>query len=198
MLDTISAILTHLNASSYQEPIATRARVFAVELDSIDLQMQATSETKRSFSLGLSKQLALTALLIMSEKGWPEDRAIAHVWRRYGELAELNTRTLKKCVSEAQALVAFIRSSPAWDKRAWRVLETAEERLVFIEAALRATPLRDALAARQAALGGSKGGRPRRGSQALDAVVDLVRRAKSGERNAESELAAVRAALSAA
>jgi hypothetical protein len=166
-----------------------------LKFDSIDLQIQSTSDTKRVFSLGLSKHLALTALFMMSEKNWTESQAVARAWELYGELSEVNARTLKKCVSEAQALVSYVCQSQGWSAKVWRGLKTADARLAHLETILRETPLKDALLARQTALGGSKGGRPKRSGQTLDAVVDLIRRANGGEHRAEDELAAVRAAL---
>jgi hypothetical protein len=82
--------------------------------DFLSLYLPTPSETRWVFPLGLSKQLALAALFLLAEKGYQEREAVKLAGERFGQFPGMNVRTLKKCASEAQALVAFICSAGLW------------------------------------------------------------------------------------
>lgn len=191
------------NLATVREPAegpAQRRRGLLAPGEPLALRLETAVGAKAVFPLGLSRHLALTALFLMCERGYEARKAVEVARGLFEARPDLAPGTLKKCASEAHALVAFVRDQGRWTSAIWIALRTPEARLDYLEAVMSETPLRAALTARAAALRGAKGGRPRRGDGqrqggALDAVLNAMKSAALGDSDAIEELNSVRALL---
>lgn len=164
--------------------------------------LESCTSARTVFPLGVSKHLALTALFLMADRGFDGKQAVEAARTLFDDVPSIAPSTLKKCASEAHALVAHMVDLGAWTPSIWRPLNGAGARLAHLEAIVAEASLRAALEARAMALGGAKGGRPRKGApedgcsiRALDAVLNAMRSAAQGDPAAVAELNSVRALL---
>lgn len=170
--------------------------------DPLARHLESCTSARTVFPLGVSKHLALTALFLMADRDYEPKQAVEVARTLFEGLPSVAQSTLKKCASEAHALVAYLIDRGSWTPAVWRSLAGASARLAHLEAIMAEAPLRAALDLRAAALGGAKGGRPRkeisaegRSIRALDAVLNAMRYAAQGDPAAVAELNSVRALL---
>ncbi len=145
----------------------------------------------RSFAKDIAE---LTLFLGMTEPGAPA----GHLEAATAEIAhdrQIPATTLKRCASEARALIEFARESGAVgriEKRAdgseWRLRQQ-------LSAWIDETSLPAVLKRRALRLNRSRGGRPPTKARTLRAVEELVEFARAGRPGALDELRSIRALI---
>ena len=144
---------------------------------------------------GFSKSIAELALMLeltgQAEPGHPVDQAVAE----FSAGRDIPTSTLRRCASEARALVDHAHAS-----RAVEAIQAeangAEWRLqAAIATWIDDTSLPDVLKARALRLNRSRGGRPSSQTRTLRAVEALLEFARAGRPDAMDELRSIRALI---
>lgn len=182
------------------------ARIFA---DYVATEERATGRRDRR---GLPKHLLIIGLRFTTLTDMAPGPALAVASRAYGRLAPSRRTSLKKCLSQARALLTFGLVPDDPRVQALRSVADHCEAFAVLDDVVGAASLSQALAHRAATLAGRRGGRPPNpdGSperylsadgraspgRVLQAVVVLIMRAKDGDARASAELAQIQAVLS--
>lgn len=152
---------------------------------------QGVSKAGRSFAKDIAE---LAIFLDLTEPAEP----LGHLDAAAAEIAndrDISSTTLKRCASEARALIEF-----AHDSGAIRRIETRAEGSEWalrqaISAWLDETSLPAVLKRRALRLNRSRGGRPPTKTRTLRAVEELVEFARAGRPGALDELRSIRALI---
>jgi hypothetical protein len=145
----------------------------------------------RGFSKSITEMALYLELTGDAEPRHPVEVAAA----AFGKGRSLSSSTLRRCASEARALVDHARASGALNRiRAqaggsdWRLREE-------IDSWVAATSLPEVLKARALRLNRSRGGRPSSQTRTLRAVEALLEFARAGRADALDELRSIRALI---
>jgi hypothetical protein len=144
-------------------------------------------------SRGFAKHIAELALLFeLTGQGDPA-AALEAAIAEFGNERPVHGSTLKRCASEARALIEFAHASGAvaqiTDRAGgseWRLLEE-------LQTWLDETSLPGVLKERAMRLNRSRGGRPATNDRTLRAVEELLEKAQAGQPGALAELRSIRA-----
>lgn len=160
---------------------------------------------------GLPKHLAIVAVRVSTLAGRPIEQALTAAAQAYARLEPSRKSSLKKCLSQARALLEF-GVSPEDLQRLKNSL-ASDPGLAFtpVDELLSGVSLTEALSRRALALAGRRGGRPRAPDGApetflppssraspgrvLQATVALLMRAQAGDQRAAAELEQLKAVL---
>lgn len=145
----------------------------------------------RSFAKDIAE---LTLFLDMSESAGPG----GHLEAATAEIAhnrQIPSTTLKRCASEARALIEFAHDSGAVDRIARRADGSEWDLRQDLSAWLDETSLPAVLKRRALRLNRSRGGRPPTKTRTLRAVEELVEFARAGRPGALDELRSIRALI---
>jgi hypothetical protein len=156
--------------------------------------VSAASESKRPFPLGLAKHIAVGALFLIAKDGRDTGTALRAAQRAFEGSDEANLRTIKKCKSEADALVQYVLAKGLGQDDAYGAMP-APKLLEQFEDLMDGIRLADAVALRARELRGAKGGRPARTVGAVQAVKDVLLRAERGDGSAQDEVMEIRRLL---
>lgn len=157
--------------------------------------VQASGQDDRR---GMAKHLAIVATVLRATGDLDMSTALRLTARAYGEHFQPPPSTLKKCASEARALLAAREERKAPDLRAGAPWEAFAE----IDAQVALESAQAATALRAARLSGRRGGRPFRSSapkrpvpeatvppeRIARAIVSLKERARAGDESARFSL----------
>ncbi len=154
-----------------------------------------SGRSDRSHGRSLAKDIAELALFLdLTESRGPAD----HLEAAAAELASarrIPATTLKRCASEARALIEFADQSGAVRQIAMRGGGSDWDLRQTISAWLDDTSLPAVLKQRALRLNRRRGGRPATTSRALRAVEELVEFARAGRPGALDELRSIRALI---
>jgi hypothetical protein len=145
----------------------------------------------RSFAKDIAE---LALFLDLTEPPSPGD----HLEAAATELAEerrVPATTLKRCASEARALIEFAGQSGALGQIAARAERSEWDLRQAISAWLDDTSLPTVLKERALRLNRRRGGRPATSTRTLRAVEELVEFARAGRPGAQDELRSIRALI---
>jgi hypothetical protein len=147
-----------------------------------------TGNHGRSFAKDIAE---LTLFLNMTEPSSAEGRLEAAT----AEIAlgrQIPTSTLKRCVSEARALIEFAHESGAISRIEIRAEGSEWDLRQQLSAWIDETSLPAVLKRRALRLNRSRGGRPPTTTRTLRAVEELVEFARAGRPGADDELRSIR------
>jgi hypothetical protein len=178
--------------SARPEPASPGAAVEAAArraADALAAYAQHLASAERPRRLGLSKQIVISAALL--RRFAPEldaEGALKAAARLVQIQRNANAATVKKCVSEARALLAWLEAEHGMSLTAARPGD--HDFIVRLEAALDTATTDEVVLRRARELGGVRGGRPKQGSERglVAEVRTLIRRAGQGDADAAQEL----------
>ena len=157
----------------------------------------AVGERAGSHSRSLAKDIAELALFLdltePTAKGDHLESATAEV----AQDRRIPATTVKRCASEARALIEYARESGAVQEITARADGSAWELRNDISAWLDETSLTAVLKQRALRLNRSRGGRPATKTRTLRAVEELVEFARAGRPGAADELRSIQALIAA-
>ncbi|MFI4950028.1 MAG: hypothetical protein ACHP7A_03210 [Caulobacterales bacterium] len=155
---------------------------------------RAVAANKPSHGRSFAKDIAeLTLFLDLTEP-----RPLGHLDTATAEIAhdrQIPATTLKRCASEARALIEFAHESGALERIEARDGGSDWDLRQDISAWLDETSLPNVLKRRALRLNRSRGGRPPTKTRTLRAVEELVEFARAGRPGALDELRSIRALI---
>jgi hypothetical protein len=183
---TVRAIAARSESASPGAAVEAAARRAA---DAVAAYAQQLASAERPRRLGLSKQIVISAALL--RRFAPEldaEGALKAAARLVQIQRNANAATVKKCVSEARALLAWLEAEHGMSLAAARPGD--HHFIVRLESALDTATTDEVVLRRARELGGVRGGRPKQqGQQRVIAEVQgLIRRAGQGDAAAAQEL----------
>jgi dihydrodipicolinate synthase/N-acetylneuraminate lyase len=157
------------------------------------LSYSTDSQAKSSgHSRGFAKHIAELALLFELTDQGDAAAALEAAIAEFGSERPVHVSTLKRCASEARALIEYAHASGAIAQIADRAADSEWRLLEELQAWLEETSLPAVLKERAMRLNRSRGGRPPTNDRTLRAVEELLEKAQAGQPGALAELRSIR------